>query len=153
MSDENCVFCKIVKGEIPSFKIWENDKFIAILDINPNCKGQTLIITKEHYESDITKMNDMMYSEMFLAAKEVSNILKKALNVRRVGIIYEGLGINHAHLKLYPIHGLKKDFEEIVNKEKVWFDEYPGYLTTKLGLQADFKELEKLAEEIRKYSG
>ncbi len=145
----DCIFCKITKGEIPSFKIWEDDLFMAILDINPNCKGQTLILTKEHYDSDLLKMDDETYSKMFLAAKHVSELLKKALGVNRVGLIFEGTGVNHAHIKLYPMHGVDKEFDEIINEERVWFDKYPGFLTSKMGPQADFKELEKIAEQIK----
>ncbi|MDN5327757.1 MAG: hypothetical protein PWP03_395 [Candidatus Woesearchaeota archaeon] len=144
----DCIFCKIANQEIPSFKIWENDEFIAILDINPNCKGQTLVISKQHYDSDLLKLDNEVFSRMFLAAKEVSNLLKKALNVKRVGLIFEGTGVNHAHIKLYPMHGLNKEFEEIISIERVWFDRYAGYLTSKLGPQANFEELKRLQEMI-----
>ena len=52
---ENCVFCKISKGEIPCFKLWESDKYLAILDINPITEGMTLVIPKEHKDSRIFK--------------------------------------------------------------------------------------------------
>ena len=51
MNNSSCIFCKIAKGEIPSVKIWEDKKHIAILDINPNTEGMTLVIPKKHYES------------------------------------------------------------------------------------------------------
>ena len=75
MSD--CIFCKIVAGEIPSVKIWENDDFIAILDVFPSVKGMTLVLPKQHHGSDVIAMDDELYSDFFLAAKKVAAILKK----------------------------------------------------------------------------
>ncbi|MBP9192486.1 MAG: HIT domain-containing protein, partial [Ignavibacteria bacterium] len=58
MNDPNCIFCKVVKGDIPSYKIYEDEKFIAILDLCPNTKGMTLILTKDHYDSYAVDMDD-----------------------------------------------------------------------------------------------
>ncbi len=145
---KECVFCKIIKEEIPCFKIWENDEFVAILDINPNCKGQTLVISKQHYDSDLLKMDNNLFSNMFIAVKEVGNLLKKALKVNRVGFIFEGTGVNHAHIKVYPMHGIGEEFIETTGPERVWFERYAGYLTSKLGPTANFNELKKLHELI-----
>jgi diadenosine tetraphosphate (Ap4A) HIT family hydrolase len=76
----NCIFCAVAEGISPAFKIWENDKFIAFLDIFPNTKGQTLLIPKKHYESDLFLIEDgTFYEQYFLAAKEVVDMLKKSL--------------------------------------------------------------------------
>ncbi len=147
---DNCIFCKIVKGEIEAIKIWEDDKFIAIFDVNPNTKGMTLVLTKEHYDSYAFDMSDDVYSEFVLAAKKVAKILEKGLSVKRVAMVMEGMGVNHAHVKLYPLHGLEKEFKEVLTKERVYFENYPGYLSTQLGPQANIEELKKLAEEIKK---
>ena len=145
----NCIFCKIISGEIPSVKIWEDENHIAILDINPNTKGVTLVITKEHFNSDATDMPDEAYKELMIAVKKVVKILERKLNVKRVAIVMEGLGINHVHIKLYPIHGLKEKFEESWGKEKVYFEKYEGYITTQLGPEKSIKELNKIAEKIK----
>jgi len=60
----------------------------------------------------------------------------------------EGMGVNHAHIKLYPLHGLEEKFKEMWGEEKIFLDKYPGYLTTQLGPQADFEELKQLAEKL-----
>ena len=60
---ENCIFCKIIKGEIPSSKVWEDENFIAILDINPNTEGVTLVIPKKHYDSYVFDHQDKFLSE------------------------------------------------------------------------------------------
>ena len=74
MSD--CIFCKIVAGEIPSVKIWEDDGFIAILDAFPACKGQVLVIPKRHYDSDIFLMSDDVYASLMLVTKKVAALMK-----------------------------------------------------------------------------
>ena len=145
---ENCIFCKIVKGEIPSVKIWEDEKHFAILDINPNMEGVTLVLTKEHFDSDATDMPDEDYKNLMIAAKKVAKLLEKKLNVKRVAIIVEGLGVNHVHIKLYPIHGLDEKFKEMWAKDKIYFDKYEGYISTQIGPQKSIEELKKIAEKI-----
>ena len=147
MSD--CIFCKIIRGEIPSAKIWENDEFLSILDICPNTKGMVLTMPKKHYDSYAFEMPDDVFQRFMLAGKETAKLLDKRLKVQRTALVMEGMGINHAHLKLYPLHGLDKKFKEMIAQEKVFFENYPGYLTTQIGPQADTEELKKLAEEIR----
>ena len=147
---ENCIFCKIVKGEIPSVKIWEDKEHLAILDVAPNTEGMTLILTKKHFDSDATDMSDKEYSKLMLAAKKVAKLLEKKLKVKRVAIVMEGLGVNHVHIKLYPIHGLDEKFKEIWADERIYFDKYRGYISTQLGPQKSLEELKKVAEEILK---
>ena len=60
---DDCLFCKIIKGDIPSVKIWEDDNHIAILDAFPNTKGATLVIPKKHYDSYIFDMDDQIYAD------------------------------------------------------------------------------------------
>lgn len=145
----DCVFCKIVKDEIGAAKIWENDKFLAILDVNPNVKGQTLVMTKKHYDSDAFALPDEVYGDFIFAAKKAAAILKKGLGVHRVGLALEGLGVNHAHLKLYPLSGVDKKFKQILSQDTIYFEKYQGYLSTQLGPAADLRELQRLAEKIK----
>jgi len=144
----NCIFCKIVKGEIPCVKIWEDKKHLAFLDLNPNTEGMTLVVTKEHFDSDATDMPDKKYSDLMLIVKKVSKLLEKGLKVKRVAMVMEGLGVNHVHIKLYPIHGLDKKFEETWANERIFFDKYCGYISTQLGPKKGSQELEKVANKI-----
>ena len=146
---ENCIFCKIANGKIPSVKVWEDENYLAILDINPNVEGMTLVLPKKHYDSDATDMADEDYSELMLTAKKVAKILEKGLEVKRVAIVIEGMGVNHVHIKLYPIHGIDEKFEEMWAEDKIYFDKYKGYISTQLGPQKSKEELEKIAEKIR----
>lgn len=145
----DCIFCKIVKGEIPCVKIWEDEKHLAILDINPNTDGLTLVLTKEHFDSDATDMPDKDYVNLMIASKKIAKLLENKLKVKRVAIIIEGLGINHVHIKLYPLYGLNEKFKETWAKDKVFFKKYKGYISTQLGPQKSLKELNKIAAKIR----
>jgi len=147
----DCIFCKIVKGELPSVKIWEDEKHLAILDRSPNMEGMTLVITKDHYDSDATDMPDKEYSELMLAAKKVAKILERSLKVKRASIVMEGLGVNHVHIKLYPIHGLDEKFKEMWAKGTIYFEKYEGYISTQLGPEKSIEERETLAKKIREY--
>lgn len=146
---QNCIFCKIVKGEIDSAKIWEDEEFLAILDINPNTKGMALLLTKKHYDSYAFEMPDDIYQKFMMTAKKTAKILEKGLNVKRVAMVMEGMGVNHAHIKFYPLHRLDEKFTEIWAKEKIFFDKYEGYITTQLGPQVSLEELKKLAKQIK----
>jgi len=145
----DCIFCKIIKREIDSVKIWEDEKFVAILDVNPNTKGMTLVLTKGHYDSYAFDMPVELYSEFMMVSRKVAKILEKSLKVVRVSMVMEGMGINHAHIKLYPLHGVNEKFKEMWAKERIYFEKYEGYLSTQLGPQANLEELKKLAEEIK----
>ena len=147
---EECIFCKIIKGEIPSVKIWEDEKHLAILDVNPNTEGMTLVLTKKHHDSYAFDMPDKDYIDLMLATKKVAKLLDKKLKVKRTALVMEGLGVNHMHNKLYPIHGLDEKFKEIWAPDKVYFDKYAGYISTQLGPKKTAEELKKLADKITK---
>ncbi|MBS3092041.1 HIT domain-containing protein [Candidatus Pacearchaeota archaeon] len=147
---KDCIFCKIVNGELPSVKIWEDKDFIAVLDPNPNTKGMTLIIPKKHYDSYIFDDSDEFCKNIIIASKRVAKLLEKGLNVKRVAMVMEGMGINHAHIKLYPLYGFNAKFEEMWAKDKVFFNKYEGYISTQLGPKVSIDELKKLADGLKK---
>ena len=149
----NCIFCKIANNESPSFKIRENDEFFAFLDINPNVKWQTLLIPKQHFDSDLFLIDEKNFvSNLMDAAKEVVEMLKKSLKVERVGMIMEWMWVNHLHLKLYPMHWLDSEREQIEARDNIFFDKYPGYLTTQMWKQANMEELWKLQVQITNWA-
>lgn len=145
-----CVFCDIVNGKIKSFKVYEDKRHLAILDINPNTEGMTLVITKRHYPSYIFSMPPNEYKEFFKVVKTISKKLEKVLKVKRVALVVEGLAVNHAHIKLYPLHGLKKKFIPTLAKKRIFFKKYEGYISTQLGPKASEKHLEKVSKRIRR---
>jgi diadenosine tetraphosphate (Ap4A) HIT family hydrolase len=153
--DNKCIFCEIVVGRIPASIFWENDNHIAFLAIDPNTEGFSCVIPKEHFESDPLELPDETLVELTIASKKVGQILKNYYkDVGRVGFIIEGLGINHAHTKLIPMHGTEnlKDgkWEQGLSKIEPWFDKYEGYLSSAGGPMADPLKLKELAENIKK---
>lgn len=148
--NESCIFCKIVSKTIDSAIFWQNDEFVAVLDINPNTRGMALVLTKQHYDSYVFSMPDAVYLRFMTAAKSAAGILERGLPVKRVAMVMEGMGINHAHIKLYPLHGLAEQFVEMWGTERVFFERYTGYLTTQLGPQAQPEELKRLSEHLKK---
>lgn len=96
------IFTKIINKEIPSYKIAENDKFYAFLDIFPICKGHTLVIPKQEIDY-LFDLDDEMYSDLFLFAKQVAISIKSNLGCKRVAIVVMGMEVSHAHIHLIPI--------------------------------------------------
>lgn len=97
------IFSKIFSGEIPSYKILENDKFFAFLDINPLVEGHVLVIPKTETDK-LYDLDDTYLSEMLVFAKPLCHALEKAMNCVRVGLSVIGLEVPHAHLHLLPIN-------------------------------------------------
>ena len=99
------IFTKIINGEIPSYKVAENDKFYAFLDINPLQKGHTLVVPKlSEPEADyIFDLEDDILSEMLVFAKQVAKGIKGAVECKRVGVAVIGLEVPHVHIHLIPI--------------------------------------------------
>jgi histidine triad (HIT) family protein len=96
------IFSKIISGDIPSYKIAEDDKFYAFLDINPMAKGHTLVVPKQ--ETDyIFDLDDDMLGEMVKFSKRVAKAIEKAISCKRVGVMVIGLEVPHAHIHLVPI--------------------------------------------------
>jgi histidine triad (HIT) family protein len=145
----DCLFCKITSGEIPSYKIYEDDEFIAILDIFPNTKGMTLLMPKEHHDSYAFEMENEIYSRFFLTAKKIGKHIDDKLGVKRTALVMEGMGVNHAHIKLYPLHGLGDDFKPILPEGVHFYEKYQGYLSTILGPKANDEEMKKLVELLK----
>lgn len=98
-----CIFCKIVSGEIPSHKVHENEKTMAIMDIHPIQPGHVLVFPKDHSES-FEQMSEDDYAELMRVAHKVGKRIKQVLSPTRVGVIQEGFDIAHTHVKILPIN-------------------------------------------------
>ncbi|MDR2928458.1 MAG: HIT family protein [Cytophagaceae bacterium] len=96
------IFTKIVNGEIPSYKIGENEKCYAFLDINPVAKGHTLVIPKVEVDY-IFDLNDDTFAELMLFARKVAKSIEKTVPCNRIGVAVLGLEVPHAHIHLVPI--------------------------------------------------
>lgn len=97
------IFSKIVAGEIPSYKVAEDDRHYAFLDISPVAEGHTLVIPKREVDY-IFDLTDEEYADLQLFAKKVAAAMKKALPCKRIGVAVMGLEVPHAHIHLVPIN-------------------------------------------------
>lgn len=121
------IFSRIVAGEIPSYKVAENDKFYAFLDINPMSKGHTLVIPK-HEIDYIFDLDDSMLGEMSIFAKQVAKAIEKAIPCKRIGMMVIGMEVPHAHIHLIPIN---KESDMILSNPRVKLE------------QSEFEEIAK----------
>ena len=123
------IFSKIVNGEIPSYKIFEDDKFYAFLDINPNAIGHTLCIPKIEVNR-LFDLDDDTYSGLMNFSKKIAKALKKTVDCDRIGVSVIGLEVPHVHVHLIPINSMDdmsfnskvklttKEFNDILDKIK-----------------------------------
>jgi len=97
------IFIKIINGEIPSYKVAENNDFIAFLDINPNAKGHTLVVPKKE-ENKIFDLSKDEYSALMDFSYRVAKALEKTIACKRIGMSVIGLEVPHVHVHLIPIN-------------------------------------------------
>ena len=122
------IFSKIVAGDIPSFKIAEDDRFLAFLDVFPLAKGHTLVIPKKEIDN-IFDLDSKTYSDLWSFAQKVSKAMNSAIDCERIGVAVIGLEVPHAHIHLIPINSVsdidfsrpklsfeKEEMEEVARK-------------------------------------
>lgn len=151
MSD--CIFCKIVKSELPCHKVWEDEKHLAFLSIYPNTKAFTVVITKDHHSSYAFDLPDEVLNGLVLASKKVGKLLDEKLeDVGRTGLIFEGFGVDHIHAKLFPMHGTASldEWKPMHSSVDKYFEQYEGYISSHDYKRADDEKLAELAARLRK---
>lgn len=117
----DCLFCKIANGEIPSYKIYEDDMVLAFLDINPDSDGHTLIIPKKHFK-DLDDIDDETLNHVNIIAKKLKKLLEEKLNCDGMSLLQNNgtvQEIKHYHLHLKPYYNEKKSIEMIKNSKYI----------------------------------
>ena len=115
------IFTKIINGEIPAYKVAEDDNFLAFLDVNPNAKGHTLCIPKKEINK-IFDMEEEHYLELMRFSRKVAKALEKTVPCKRVGIAVVGLEVPHVHIHLIPLNEM--DEMRFINKVKMEKEEF-----------------------------
>jgi histidine triad (HIT) family protein len=100
------IFSKIISGEIPCYKVAENERFLAFLDISPLAIGHVLVIPKQEIDY-IFDIDDESYTGLLLFAKNISKAVRKAIPCKRVGVAVIGLEVPHAHIHLIPLNSVE----------------------------------------------
>ncbi|MGL2962903.1 HIT family protein [Flavobacterium sp. RSB2_4_14] len=117
------IFTKIVNGEIPCYKIAEDENFLAFLDVNPNAKGHTLCIPKQEINK-IFEMEEELYLGLMKFSRKVAIALEKTVPCKRIGIAVVGLEVPHTHVHLIPLHDMDDmRFQRKVSLTKEEFEE------------------------------
>lgn len=129
---QDCIFCQIIKGELPSYKVFEDDKFFAFLDIYPKTQGHTLVVPKKHYEwvYDLSKDE---FKEYWERVYKITKAVQKAFNPHFISYLTYGLDVPHAHVHIIPYYKAVSPIEAVSSKESF-----------------SKEEMEKIAEQIRK---
>ncbi|EGK01648.1 MULTISPECIES: HIT family protein [Dysgonomonas] len=125
------IFSRIAAGEIPSYKVAEDEKFFAFLDINPMAKGHTLVIPKQEVDY-IFDLDDAAIGEMNIFAKKVAKAIEKAVPCQRIGLMVIGMEVPHAHIHLIPIN---KESDMLLSNPRVKLE------------QAEFEEIARTIRE------
>lgn len=115
----DCIFCKIINGDIPCYKIYEDDKVISFLDVNPKANGHTLVIPKEH-TLDITTIDDDTLLHIFEVAKKISKILENKLSIKGYTLAQNNgkpQEVKHFHLHIIPVY---ENEEELIDVKEVY---------------------------------
>ncbi|MAU71447.1 MAG: HIT family protein [Flavobacterium sp.] len=112
------IFTKIVNGEIPCYKIAEDENYFAFLDINPNSKGHTLCIPKKEVDK-LTDLDEETYMGLMAFSRKVALAIESAVDCQRVGLTVIGLEVPHAHVHLIPLNGMQDaTFQKKVSLDK-----------------------------------
>ena len=100
------IFTKIIKGEIPSYKVAENDQFYAFLDINPNAKGHTLVVPKKEVNK-LFDLDEKTYNELMSFSRKIALAMGKVIPCERIGMSVIGLEVPHVHVHLIPLQKME----------------------------------------------
>ena len=136
----DCIFCKIATKNLKSKLIWEGVNNLAFLTPYPNVLGFTVLASKNHKSSDIFDLDEEDLVNLIKDAKVVAALLKDKLHVARVGLIFEGYGIDHAHVKLVPMHGIEfGSWRQISSSpaDRKFYETYPGFIASHDGPAMD----------------
>lgn len=120
------IFTQIIDGQIPSYKVAEDENFIAFLDINPNAKGHTLCVPKEEIDK-IFDMGEHLYLQLMQFSRKVAIALEKTVPCKRVGMAVVGLEVPHVHVHLIPLNEME-DFQ-FYKKEEMTSEEFSQLAT------------------------
>jgi histidine triad (HIT) family protein len=142
------IFDKIVSGEIRSYKVWEDDNYLAFLTPFPNTPGFTVVIPKVNQGDYVFNLNGDQLQGLMEASRKVAKILEKAFKTPRVALVFEGTGVAYVHAKLIPLHGKLGAETNVWSEHHEFFPEYHGFLSTVEGPKMTDVELKRIQSVI-----
>ncbi|HEY5668166.1 MAG TPA: HIT family protein [Candidatus Saccharimonadales bacterium] len=145
---DRTIFDEIVDGNIPSYKVWEDENYLAFLTPFGNTPGQTVVVPKQNPGEYVFAVDPQVVTGIMAAAKKAAGILEKALGVSRVAVVFEGEAVPHLHVKLYPMHDFNGDRSKFPQLS-AFFPVYPGYILTAEGKHMSEDELKAIHQKIQ----
>lgn len=142
------IFDEIIDGTIPSWKVWEDEQYLAFLTPFASVRGATVVIPKTNLGDYVFDLDDSGVAGLMVAAKKTAKLLEVALGVDRVAVVFEGEAVPHVHVKLYPMHELNSD-RSVFPRQEVFFPIYPGYISTLNGPKMSDDELTEIQQKIQ----
>jgi beta-aspartyl-peptidase (threonine type) len=142
------IFEKILNNEMKSWKVWEDEEYLAFLTPFPNTPGLTVVIPKTNQGDYIFNISEEAQTKLINASRKVAKILEKAFNTSRVALVVEGTGVPYVHVKLYPLHGELGERTNLLTTHQEFHPEYIGYLSTAEGPKMDDAELDAIQQKI-----
>jgi histidine triad (HIT) family protein len=151
MHNDECFFCRIFNGAEKSWIVYEDDRHVAFLTPFPNTPGFTVLATREHLSSYIPSLQETRFLELMSTARSLALTLDRKLGTKRTGIVMEGMGIDHAHVKLIPMHGIPDgEWKPILSHRDEFNNQYQGYLTTHDEPRMSDAELDRIQALIQR---
>jgi diadenosine tetraphosphate (Ap4A) HIT family hydrolase len=147
----SCFFCRLVAGLEKSWIVWEDASHVAFLTPFPNTPGFTVLVPRRHRPSHLFELEEAEFGALLQAGRRVGLLLDRALGTRRTALLAEGMGVDHVHLKLAPLHGLADGpWQPVRSTLRTFYERYQGYVASHDGPRLPEAELDALAEQIRK---
>ncbi|KAL0992483.1 hypothetical protein UPYG_G00093910 [Umbra pygmaea] len=140
------LFCRIVRGEEQHWRVWEDSDHVAFLTPYPNTPGTTVVVPRKLMSSNVFQLEEAEYTSLILAARKVAGLLEEGMHARGVALIFEGLEIDHAHVKLIPLVLPREDKPAEMISE--YFETYPGYVSSVDGPPASPESIKEIHTKI-----
>jgi diadenosine tetraphosphate (Ap4A) HIT family hydrolase len=147
----SCLFCRIVAGDEPSYPVLANEDFLALLTPFPNTPGALVVLPRQHYASDIAALSQDFVNSAMDFSRQVDALARKVLGCSRCAYVVEGYGIDHFHIKLFPLHGAPDPWQAVHSQVVAFSERYDGHITTADGPRWDPACMEAMAARFHQY--
>lgn len=149
--DDGNLFARIIRGQLPQWRIWEDEDHVAFLTPFANAEGFTVLVPRAHLSSDIFAIEPLSYTNLMKAAHKVAGFLTQAFGIQQCGMIFEGFEIDYAHVKLIPIHAASETSDDPLEAVEPFHETYQGYVSSLSGpITQDLPALGRAAQALRR---
>ncbi|KAG2414962.1 hypothetical protein HFD88_006150 [Aspergillus terreus] len=149
--DDGNLFARIIRGQLPQWRIWEDEDHVAFLTPFANAEGFTVLVPRAHLSCDIFAIEPLSYTKLMKAAHKVAGFLTQAFGIQQCGMVFEGFEIDYAHVKLIPIHAASETSDAPLEAVEPFHETYQGYVSSFSGpITQDLPALGRAAQALRR---